>query len=104
MINRELVIGFLTLGLAFFILISTEHNTLVNNNRELVEISVDRQQAVEHIVAKMGNDVTISFQQELYDKYYFKVNDPKNDSTYDVYVNKDHPKVQMLRKANQAKF
>ncbi len=106
MVSKELVIGFLTLGLAFFMLIRTEYKTWVNNNRELVEIRIDRQQAVEHILDKMGDDVTVSFQQELYDRYYFKVIDPKNDSTYDVYVNKDSPKVQMLRKANRsnAKF
>jgi len=104
MVSKELVIGLLTLGLAFFILIRTEYKTWVNNNRELIEVRIDRYQAEEHIHDKMGDDVTVSFQQELYDRYYFKVNDPKNDSTYDVYVNKDRPKVQMLRKANRAKL
>ena len=104
MFNKELIIGLLTLGLAFFMLVRTEYKTWANNNRELIEVRIDREQAEEQIHQKMGDDVFVSFQQELYDKYYFKVNDPKNDSTYDVYVNKDHPKVQMLRKANRAKF
>ena len=104
MFNRELIIGLLTLGLAFFMLVRTEYRTWVNNNRDLVEGRIDGKQAEEQIHKKMGEDVSVSFQQELYDRYYFQVNDPKNDSTYDVYVNNTHPKVKMLRKANNANF
>ncbi len=106
MINRELVIGFLALTVAFFMLVRSEYNTWAASKREIVEVHIDREQAEKQVQLKFDREVTISFEQELRDKYYFKVNDPKTDSTYDVYVNKDHPRVQMLHKANRssAKF
>ncbi len=104
MINREVVVGFFALALAFFMLVRSEYNTWAANSKELFEVRVDRKQAEEQILKKLGNEIIISFEQELSTKYYFKVNDPRTDSTYDVYVNKDRPKVLMLRKSSRANF
>jgi len=94
---RELTIGILAVVLALFMIVQVESQK-IDGRDDVIEINIDREKAQFHIKNKMGKDVQISFQQELRDKYYFKVVDPKSDSVYDVYVNKTHPKVQMIRK------
>jgi len=94
---REVTIGILAVVLALFMIVQVESQR-TDGRDEVIEINIDREKAQDHIKNKMGEDVMISFQQELHDKYYFKVVDPKSDSVYDVYVNKTHPKVQMIRK------
>ena len=94
---REITIGVLAIVLALFMIIQVESQR-IDPRDEVVEVNIDRDKALSHIKDKMGEYVEISFQQELRDKYYFKVVDPRSDSTYDVYVNKTHPTVQMIRK------
>lgn len=101
--SKEITIGILAIVLALFMLVQLETRKM-NDRDDVVEVLIDRDKAQDQIKDKMGSQVNISFEQELRDKYYFKVSDPKNDSIYDVYVNKSHAEVQMLRKGHFRKL
>ena len=101
--NREITIGILAIVLALFMIVQLESRNMKGHD-EVVEVLIDRDKAQDQIKDKLGDGVTISFEQELRDKYYFKVSDPRNDSIYDVYVNKSHPEVQMVRKSGFQKL
>ena len=90
---RELKILIVTLFLAFGTLVFTEVSHYGTETAKQVQI--DKHQALAHIQNKIGVHVTITFEQELSDKYYFKVMDPQKDSIYDVYVTKYSVKPQL---------
>ena len=92
---RELIVGILTVTLAALLIVQVE--LLHAENNSVMEVQVDREQAYSQIQDRMGDHVMISFEQELANKYYFKVTDPENDSIYDVYVNKHAHDVQTLK-------
>lgn len=99
--NKELFTGIATLAVALFLLIRAEFRVFDSNHIRETEIQIDQTEARDHIRNKLGNDVTISFVRELKDKYYFEVSDPESDSTYDVYVDKQHPNVQTYPKTHK---
>ncbi len=99
--NKELYTGIFILAVGLLLLIRSEFQALDDNTGHETEIRIDQKEACDHIRNKLGSHVTISFVRELNDKYYFKVSDPEKECTYDVYVGKQLPMVQAIRKTNK---
>lgn len=96
--NKELFTGIATLTVALFLLIRAEFNVYDSNHIRETDIGINQMEARDYIKNKLGNHVAILFVRELNDKYYFKVSDPEKKCDYDVYVGKQHPDVQAIRK------
>jgi len=101
--TKEITIGIFTIIFALFMIVHAESNRMFKE-KKVIEVLINKDKAIDQIKDKMGEGVIISFEQELHNKYYFKVIDANTDSTYDVYVNKYVPKVQMIRKSHRARF
>jgi len=96
--NKELYTGMVILAIALVLLIRSEFQIYGRYHIHETEIRIDQIEARDFIKNKLGSHVAISFVRELNDKYYFKVSDPEKKCNYDVYVGKQHPKVQTIRK------
>jgi len=96
--KRELSIGLITVIVSFLLLVHTEYRNFLKSRIDNRVVLIGKAEAMDQIENKLGDQVVISFVRELESKYYFEVSDPIKDSTYDVYVDKQRPKIQTYRK------